>query len=132
MACKLSTNCNLIFVILSCNLLEHTIDMDLKVCTLQEIHTYKKDSSTQVIKCSPEVKPFPSLQKKMTEFLRYRQTVATPFANRCFQLRPKATATRKCNLVILTRPNRDKLSQPMKLNVGPYPPTIQRNWLATL
>ena len=34
MACKLSANCNHIFGILSCNLLEDTIDVDLKV------HTY--------------------------------------------------------------------------------------------
>ena len=42
MACNLSANCDLIFGILSCNLPEDTIDMDLKVCTLQGIHTFKK------------------------------------------------------------------------------------------
>ena len=96
---------------------------------------YKKDQSTQVIKCNPwgmEVKPFPSLQKKMAEFLRCRQIIATPFANRSHQPRPKATATRRCNLVVLTRPNREKLSQPRKVNVEPLSKATQRNWLATL
>ena len=97
MACELSANCDLIFGILSCNLPEDTIDVDLNVQTLQGIHTYKKDRSTQVIKCSSwgsKVRSFPSLQKKMAEFLRCRQITATPYANRSFQPRPKATATR--------------------------------------
>ena len=113
MACKLSANCDLIFCILSCNLPENTIDMGLKVCTLQGIHMYKKDRSTQILKCSPwetKVKPFPSLQKKMTEYLRQRQIITTPFAYRSYQPRPKATALRRCNLVTLIRPNREKLS----------------------
>ena len=51
MACKLSANCYSIFGILSCNLLDDTIDV---VQTLQGTHTYKKDRSTQVIKCTKE------------------------------------------------------------------------------
>ena len=34
MACELAANCDLIFGILTCNLLEITIDMDPKVHTL--------------------------------------------------------------------------------------------------
>ena len=63
MACKLSANYDLIFGILSCNLLKDTIDVDLKVHTLKGIYTYKKDRNNQVSKYSPwgtEVKPFPS------------------------------------------------------------------------
>ena len=61
---ELLTNCNLILGILSHNLPEDTIDVDLDVCTLQGTHTYKNDRGTQLTKCSPwgtEVKPFPSL-----------------------------------------------------------------------
>ena len=100
-----------------------------------DTNMYKKDRSTQVIKCSPwgtEVKPFLSLQKKMAEYLRCRQIITTPFANRSYQPRPKATAIRRCNLVTLTRPNREKLFQPRKVNVGPLPKATQRNWLATI
>ena len=68
----------------------------------------------------------------MMEFLRCRQIITITFANRSFQLRPKATATRKHNLVTLPRPNREKLSQPSEVNIGPYPQAIERNWLATL
>ena len=107
MACKLLAVCDLIFDILNCNLTEDTIYVDLKVCTLWEVHTYKKDRSTWVSKHSPwgtEVKPFPSLQKKMEEFLRQRQIITTPYTNRSNQPKPKATAARRCNLLTLTRP----------------------------
>ena len=134
MACELSVYCNLIFGIPSCNLLEDTVDVNLRVHTLWGIHTYKKDRSTQVMKCSPwgtEVKPSPSLQKKMAEYLRCRQIIATPFANRSYESRPKVAA-RRHNLVTLTRPNREKHSQPRKINVGPLPEVTWRDWLANL
>ena len=132
---KLAAKCDLIFGILTCNLPQDTIDVDLKVHTLLGIHTYKKDRNTQVIKCSPwgtEVKPFPSLQRKMMEFLMQRQIITYPFANRSYQSRPKAIPIRRHNLVTLTRANREKLFQPRKVNVGPYPPAMQRNWLTTV
>ena len=50
MAYKLAANCDLISGILTCNLLEDTIYVDLKVCTLWGTHTYKNDIS--------KVKPF--------------------------------------------------------------------------
>ena len=60
-----------------------------------------------------------------------RQIIASPFANRSYQSRPKATAARRHNLVTLTRPNR-KLSQPRRINVSPLPEATQWNWLANL
>ena len=45
MACEPSTHCDLIFGILSCNLWEDTIDVDLKVCTLWE-YTLIKGTGT--------------------------------------------------------------------------------------
>ena len=81
MSCELTHNCDLIFGILNTNLPKDTIDVFLKVHTLLGIYIYKKDRSTQVSKYSPlgsEVKPFPSLQKKITEFLRQRQVITIP------------------------------------------------------
>ena len=62
--------------------------------------TYIKERSTQVIKCSPggnEIKPSLSCQRKMTEYLMSRQIIVTPFANRSYQPRPKATPIRRYN-----------------------------------
>ena len=126
MACELTMQCDLIFEILKCTCLDDTIGVDLKVCTLREIHTFRKDRRTQ-IKCSPwgtRVQLYLSLKKKMVEFMRCRQMIVTPFANRSFQPGPKVVAN-KCNLVSLTRPNRAKLSQPRRINVGPLPEATQ-------
>ena len=63
MACKLLQQCNNHLWDLKMYLPEDTIGVDLKVHTLWGIHTYRKDRSMQVIKCSPwatEVQPFPS------------------------------------------------------------------------
>ena len=73
MASEITPTCNLIFGYLRCNLPKDTIDIELKVCTLKRIHTYKKDRDSQVNKYNPwgsEITPFPSLKKKMTEFMR--------------------------------------------------------------
>ena len=134
MACEMSTECDLIFGILKCTLPEDTIDMDLKVHTLWGIPTYRKDRSKQIIKFSPwrtKVQPIPSLKMKMAEFMKCRWIIATPFANRSFQTRPKVVA-KKHNLVPVTRPNKAELSQPRKINVGPLPDANQQNWAATL
>ena len=94
MACKLSMQCDLIFGILKCTLPEDTIDVDLNVCTLRGIHTFGKDR-TQIIKCRPwgtMVKPYPSLKKKIAEFMKGGQTITTPFANRSFQPRHQSSS----------------------------------------
>ena len=65
----------------------------------------------------------------MTEYLRQRQTITNPFANRSYQPRPKATPIRRHNVVTPTRPNKEKVSQPRKVNIGPLPEAMQRNWL---
>ena len=52
MACELSIQCDLVYGFLKCALPEDTIDVDLKVHTLKEIHTFKKDYKSQTSKCS--------------------------------------------------------------------------------
>ena len=88
----------------------------------------------------------------MTEYLKQREAIANPFANRSYQsrpkvtpvrrqaiitpsanrsnqFRPKATSVRRYKLVTFTRPHKDKLSKPRKINVGYHPEFMQRNWL---
>ena len=75
MGCDLAANCNFLFGFFSGTLPEDTIDVDLTVHTLPGIHTFRKDRNTQAIKYSPwgtKIKPFPSLQRKMMEYLRQR------------------------------------------------------------
>ena len=67
MACNLAPNYNFHFGYFSCTLLEDMIDVDITVHMLKGTHTFRKDRSTQVSRCSPwgtEGRPFPSLRKK--------------------------------------------------------------------
>ena len=61
MACDLEPTCNFLFGFSSCTLPEDTTDVDITVCTLKGIHTFRKDQSMHISRCSPwgiEVKPF--------------------------------------------------------------------------
>ena len=133
MACELLMQCDLIFGIISCILLENTIDVDLKVHTLWQTGTKRTEIHKSSNVALGELRSSPSHQLKirMTEFMRHRQIINIPFASRSFQPRPKVTA-RMCNLVPLTRPNRAKHSHHRKRNVRPLPGATQWNWLATL
>ena len=67
MVCELSIQCDHVYGCLICDLPEDTVYVDLKVCTLKAIHTFRKDYKLQTTKCSPwetEVQLYPSLKKK--------------------------------------------------------------------
>ena len=64
---ELAIDCDFTYELLKCSLPADTIDVDHKVCTQKDIHTYKKDYKMQIIKCSPwgvEIRPTPVLKKK--------------------------------------------------------------------
>ena len=79
MACDLEPTCNFLFEFFMCTIPEDTIDLDVTVCTLKVIHTFRKDGNTKISKCSPcsmEVKPFQSMWKKMKDYIEERQAIA--------------------------------------------------------
>ena len=85
MPCNLAPACNLLFGYFSCTLLEDTIDVNITVHMLKGIHTFRKDWTMQVSKCSPwgrGVKPFPSLKKKMKDYIEECKAIANPFTHR--------------------------------------------------
>ena len=71
----------------------------------------------------------------MMEYLKQRQVITIPYAKRSYLPRLKDTATKRHNLITLTRPNREKSSYNSQLrtvNVGPLSKAKPRTWLATL
>ena len=67
-ACNLEPMWIFPFAYFSCTLPDDAIDVDITACMPKGIHTFRKDKSMQVSKCSPwgmEVNPFPSLKRKM-------------------------------------------------------------------
>ena len=82
MACHLAPKCNFLHGFFQCNLWKDIIDVEITVRTLKGMHTFRKDCSSQSSMCSPWdscIKPFPSLWRKMEDYLKERQTIANPF-----------------------------------------------------
>ena len=111
------------------------------VCTLRGIHTFrKKNRNTQIIRCSSwgtKVKPFPISAEENDGVPQAKTSHCHPFATRSYPSRPKpfsfakrqkATPIKRSNPV--SRPHKDKLSKPRKINVRYHPEFMQWNQLA--
>ena len=53
MACILCPECNFMHSYLRYQLPTETVDIEVKVKTIQEIHTFRRERTSQVIKCNP-------------------------------------------------------------------------------
>ena len=103
MACNLNPTSNFLYRYFKCSLPEDIIDTEITVYTLKGIHTFRKDCSTQMSKCSPwvmEVKPFPSLRKKMKDYIEECQAIGNPFTHRSYPSRPNPSPFAKVPKVI--------------------------------
>ena len=79
MACVLTPQCNFMYGYFWCQLLEDTIDVEVTVRTMRDIHSFRRDCSTQVISCkpwTPNHHPYPSLTKKMRTYLELKDQEA--------------------------------------------------------
>ena len=83
MSCDLDPQSNFIYRYFTCNLPEDTIDVEVTVCTLKGIYTFRKDPNTQMSTCSPwhtQVRPFPSLRRRMEDYIKEHQNIMNPFS----------------------------------------------------
>ena len=65
-----------------CALPEDTIDVEVTIWTVDDIHTYRRDRMTQAASYSTssrQVKPFPSLRKKISEYQGEKRRSFNPF-----------------------------------------------------
>ena len=95
----------------------------------------RKTGVYRLISNSPwgtEITSFQSLRKKMTEYLRWREAVTTPYTDRQYQQKPKVTATNRHSLVTFTRSSEDTLWQTRKVTVEPHPESKTRTLLETM
>ena len=70
MACLLQPECNSGFF--RCNLPVEVVDVEVKVTSMQGMHIFKRDRTTQLISCVPwttKHHPHPNIMKKMKTFL---------------------------------------------------------------
>ena len=73
---------NFLYWFFHCDLPEDTIDVEIIVGPLRGIHNFRKDHATQSSMSHPwgtQVKPFPSLFKKMEAYMEERQNIVNPF-----------------------------------------------------
>ena len=72
MACLLQPGCNFLHGYFRCWLPVEVIDMEVKITSMQGMHIFQRDRTTQLIKCtlwSIRLCPHPTIIKKMKTFL---------------------------------------------------------------
>ena len=90
-ALHLKPSFDLLFRYFCCAIPEDMIDVELTVRTVQCIHTSQKDHTTQSTTCSPlsrQMKPYPSLCRKIQAFVEQKTDENSPFPN-CDQIHQK-------------------------------------------
>ena len=72
MACLLQPECNFLHGLFRCKLPVEIVDVEVKITSMQETHIFRKDRTTQLIKCTPwstRLHLHPQIIKKMKTFL---------------------------------------------------------------
>ena len=72
MACLLQPECNLLHGFSRCKLPVEVVDVEVKITSMQGMHVFRRDRTTQLIKCTPwstRLCPHPTIIKKMKTFL---------------------------------------------------------------
>ena len=72
MACLLQPECNFLHGFFRCKLPVEVVDMEVKITTMQGTHIFRRDRTTQLIKCTPwstRLHLHPTIIKKMKTFL---------------------------------------------------------------
>ena len=75
MACILQPECNFLHGYFRCRLPVEVVDMEVKITSMQGKHIFRRDRTTQLIKCtlwSSRLCPYPTIIKKMRTFLEVK------------------------------------------------------------
>ena len=72
MVCLLQPECNFLHGFFRCKLWIEVVDVEVKITSMQETHIFRRDRTTQLIKCTPwstRLCLLPTIIKKMKTFL---------------------------------------------------------------
>ena len=72
MVCLLQPECNFLHGFFRCRLPVEVVDIKVKITSMQEMHIFRRDRTTQLTKCTPwstRLHPHPTIIKKMKTFL---------------------------------------------------------------
>ena len=113
MACILQPKCNFLHGFFRCCLQVETVDVEVKITSMQGIPTFKRNRTCQIIKCNPwstRLHPIPTLIKKMRIYLELEEKLgpkseiqsqqnqsrpAQPLTNPLIRRKAKKTAKRR-------------------------------------
>ena len=96
MACLLQPECNFLHVFFRCKLLVEVVDIEVKVTSMQGMHIFRRDRTTQLIKCTPwtmKLHPHPTIVKKMKTFLEVENKMGPIIPAPVSQFRPPLPET---------------------------------------
>ena len=74
MACLLQPECNFLYGFFRCKLLVEVVDVEVKITYMQGTHIFRRDRTTQLIKCTPwstRLCLHPTIIKKLETFLEW-------------------------------------------------------------
>ena len=90
MACLLQPECNFLHSFFRCKLPVEVVDMEVKITSMQGTHIFRRDRTTQLIKCTPwstRLCLHPTVIKKMKTFLEVENKMG-PIPKPGSQFRP--------------------------------------------
>ena len=90
MACLLQPECNFLHGFFRCKLPVEVVDMEVKITSMQGTHIFRRDRTTQLIKCTPwstRLHLHPTIIKKMKTFLEVENKMG-PIPTPGSQFRP--------------------------------------------
>ena len=96
MACLLQPECNFLHRFFRCKLPVEVVDMEVKVTSMQGMHIFKRDRTTQLIRCIPwttKLCPHPNIVKKMKTFLEVENKMGPIIPAPVSQFRPPLPET---------------------------------------
>ena len=151
MVCILQPECNFLHSFFRCHLQIKTVDIELKITLMQGTHTFRRDRTSQLIKCTPwntRLCPHPTIVEKLRTFLELEGELGQdlsckitssdpqPDTNPHIRKETKATEKRKrlaptkmFKVKVVARPNTNKATvQPLQVNTKtPISTESQRN-----
>ena len=80
MACLLQPECNFLHGFFRCKLPVEVVDIEVKFTSMQGTHIFRKDRTTQLIRCVPwttKLCPHATIVKKMKTFLEVEKQNGT-------------------------------------------------------
>ena len=91
MTCILQPKCSFLHGFFRCCLPVETVDMEVRITSMQGTHTFRRDRKCQIIKCNPwstRLCPHPTIIKKLKTYLELEGKLGPKFQPQSDQSRP--------------------------------------------